>query len=104
MSSSSLTVLRCGKRRTYRVSELVHVIHHPRNYISTHGKGATVTVVRVAKSAVSPTVPSRLYMATANSGNAAANAHRKALLLAVAEAEMGRYAVTRYVNVDAKEK
>lgn len=61
-------------------------------------------VVRPAKSAVAPTVPSRSYIATANSGNAAANPHRKALLLAIAEAAMGRYAVTRYMNVDAKEK
>lgn len=63
-----------------------------------------MAVVSPAKSAVAPTVPSRRYIATANSGNAAANALRNALLLAIAEAAMGRYAVTRYVNVDAKEK
>ena len=63
-----------------------------------------MAVVSPAKSAVAPTVPSRRYIVTANSVNAAANALRNALLLAIAEAAMGRYAVTRYVNVDAKEK
>jgi hypothetical protein len=61
-------------------------------------------VARPARRAVAPTVPSLLYMAPANNGNAAANADRSALLLAMAEAAIGRYAVTRYVNVDVKTK
>lgn len=61
-------------------------------------------VARPARRAVAPTVPSLSYMAPANSGNAAANADRNALLLAMAEAAIGRYAVTRYVNVDVKTK
>lgn len=69
----------------------------------THGNGAMI-VARPARRAVAPTVPSLLYMAPANSGNAAANADRSALLLAMAEAAIGRYAVTRYVNVDVKTK
>lgn len=41
-------------------------------------------------------------MAPANSGKAAANVNRNALLLAIAEAAIGRYAVTWYVNVEVK--
>lgn len=47
-------------------------------------------VVKPASNAVAPTVPSRLYIAGANSGNAAANVHLSALLLAIAEAAIGR--------------
>lgn len=43
-------------------------------------------------------------MAPANSGKAAANVDRIALLLAIADAAMGRYAVTRYVNTEVKTK
>ena len=69
----------------------------------THGKGAII-VVRPANNAVAPTVPNRSYIAPANRGNAAANADRSALLLAMADAAIGRYAVTRYVNVDVNTK
>lgn len=55
-----------------------------------------------ANSPVAATVPSLLYIAPANSGNAAANVNRSALLLDMAEAAMGRYAVTWYVNVEVK--
>jgi hypothetical protein len=48
--------------------------------------------VSPARSAVAPTVPSLLYIAPANSGKAAANAERIALLDAMALAAMGRYA------------
>ena len=45
-------------------------------------------------------MPSRLYIAGANNGNTAANKDLKALFEAIADAAMGRYAVTRYVKVD----
>lgn len=60
--------------------------------------------MRPAKSAVAPTVPRRSYIGPAKRGKAAANIHRRAALLAIAEAEIGRYAVTRYIKVDMKEK
>ena len=69
----------------------------------THGDGAMI-VARPARRAVAPTVPSLSYIAPANNGNAAANANRSALLLAIADAAIWRYAVTRYVNVDVKTK
>lgn len=69
----------------------------------THGNGA-MSVVRPANNAVAPTVPNRSYIAPANRGNAAAKADRRALLLAMADAAIGRYAVTRYVNVDVNTK
>jgi len=69
----------------------------------THGNGAII-VVRPASNAVAPTVPNRSYIAPANRGNAAAKADRRALLLAMADAAIGRYAVTRYVNVDVNTK
>lgn len=68
-----------------------------------NGSGA-ISVVRPARSAVAPTVPRRSYIGPAKRGKAAANIHRRALLLAIAEAEIGRYAVTRYMKVDMKEK
>lgn len=49
-----------------------------------------MSVVKPASSAVAPTVPSLLYMALANSGNAAAKEKRIATLLARAEAAIGR--------------
>lgn len=55
----------------------------------TYGKGV-MSVVKPASSAVAPTVPSLLYMALANSGNAAAKEKRIATLLARAEAAIGR--------------
>jgi hypothetical protein len=61
-------------------------------------------VARPARRAVAPTVPNLSYIAPANNGNAAANADRNALLLAIADAAIGRYAMTRYVNVDVKTK
>jgi len=63
-----------------------------------------MSAVKPANRAVAPTVPSRLYMVPANNGKAAANVDRIALLLAMAEAAIGRYAVTRYVNTDVKAK
>lgn len=60
----------------------------------THGNGAMI-VVRPANNAVAPTVPNRSYIAPANRGNPAANADRSALLLAMADAAIGRYATTR---------
>lgn len=47
-------------------------------------------VVRPARSAVAPTVPSFEYMAPANSGKTAAKIERSALLLAMADAAIGR--------------
>jgi hypothetical protein len=75
----------------------------PLDVCLAYGNGAMI-VERPAKRAVAPTVPSLSYIAPANSGNTAANAERNALLLAIAEAAIGRYAVTRYVNVDVKTK
>lgn len=43
-------------------------------------------------------------MAPAKSGKAAAKVDRNALLLAIADAAIGRYATTKYVNVDVKTK
>jgi len=63
-----------------------------------------MSVAKPARRAVAPTVPSLSYIIPANNGNAAANADRNALLLAIADAAIGRYAVTRYVNVDVKTK
>jgi hypothetical protein len=60
----------------------------------THGSGA-ITVVKPARSAVAPTVPSLVYIAPANKGNPAANDERSALFAAMADAAMGRYATTR---------
>ncbi len=57
-----------------------------------------------ASNAVAPTVPSLVYIAPANSGNTAANDERRALFAAIADAAMGRYAVTRYVNTPVKMK
>lgn len=55
----------------------------------THGNGAAI-VVRPANNAVAPTVPRRSYIAPAKRGNAAAKAHRKAVLPAMADAAIGR--------------
>ncbi len=69
----------------------------------THWSGAS-TVVRPARSAVAPTAPRRSYIARANNGNTAANVERIALFAAIADAAIGRYAVTVYVNVDVNTK
>jgi hypothetical protein len=69
----------------------------------THGSGA-ITVVNPASSAVAPTVPSLEYIAGANKGNPAANDERNALFEAIADAAIGRYATTRYVNTELKTK
>ena len=61
-------------------------------------------VVKPARSAVAPTVPSLWYICPANSGNAAAKHVRTNVLAAIALAATGRYAVTRYVNTDVKQK
>jgi len=61
-------------------------------------------VMSPARSAVAPTVPNRWYIAPAKSGNTAAKEERMALFDAIADAAMGRYAVTRYVKVDVKTK
>ena len=63
----------------------------------THGRGA-MRVASPASKAVAPTVPSRSYICPAKSGNAAANDVRTAAFAAIADAAIGRYAVTRYVN------
>ena len=63
----------------------------------THGSGAEM-VVKPARRAVAPTVPRRSYICPAKSGNAAANDVRTAAFAAIADAAIGRYAVTRYVN------
>lgn len=55
-----------------------------------------------ARRPVAPTTPSRAYICLAKSGKMAANAERRALLAAIADAAMGRYAVTRYVKTDWK--
>jgi hypothetical protein len=54
--------------------------------------------------AVAPTVPSLAYSGAANNGNTAAKLDRIALFAAIAEAAMGLYVVTRYVNVDVNTK
>lgn len=69
----------------------------------TYGRGV-IRVVRLARSAVAPTVPSFPYMELANRGNTAANDERSALLAAMADAAIGRYAVTRYVKVEVNTK
>lgn len=57
-----------------------------------------------ASSAVAPTVPSRVYIWPANNGKAAANEDRANALAAIADAAIGRYATTRYVNVPLKQR
>jgi hypothetical protein len=69
----------------------------------THGRGAN-KVAKPAINAVAPTVPNLSYNADANNGNTHPKQLLKKLLLASTEAEMGRYAVTRYVNVDENAK
>ena len=59
----------------------------------THGRGAA-SVVKPASSAVAPTVPRRLYIWPAKSGNAAAEDVLVKVLDAMADAAIGRYAVT----------
>lgn len=59
-----------------------------------HGSGA-ITAVKPTSSVVAPTVPSLPYIAPANSGSAAAKVERSAELDAMADAAMGRQAVTR---------
>ena len=61
-------------------------------------------MARPASRAVAPTAPSLTYIGWANNGNAAANVDRRALFAAMADAAMGRYAVTRYVKTDEKTK
>lgn len=61
-------------------------------------------VVKPANKAVAPTVPSRSYMNPAKRGNANAVVQRKNVLPAMADAAAGRYATTRYVNTEVKEK
>ena len=60
----------------------------------TYGNGAMIAA-KLAISAVAPTVPRRWYMAPANNGKAAAKVDRIALLLAIADAAIGRYTVTK---------
>jgi hypothetical protein len=59
----------------------------------TDGSG-DINVASPANNAVAPTVPSRVYMALANNKNAAAKVDRMKLLLARADATIGRYATT----------
>ena len=70
--------------------------------IATHGMGAA-TVVKPARSAVAPTVPSLSYIWPAKSGNAAAELVRTNVFADIAEAAIGRYAVTRYVKMAVKQ-
>ena len=51
--------------------------------------------VSPAKRAVAPTVPRRSYIAAENNGKTAAKVDLIALFEAIAEAAMGRYAVTK---------
>jgi hypothetical protein len=60
--------------------------------------------VRPAIRAVAPTVPSLAYSDAANNGKTAAKVDLIALFAAIAEAAMGLYVVTRYVNVDVNTK
>ena len=57
-------------------------------------------VVKPAKSAVAPTVPSLSYICPANSGKPAAKLVRTNVFAAMADAAMGRYAVTVYVKIE----
>lgn len=57
--------------------------------VNTHGKGAN-NVVKPASKAVAPTVPRRLYIASANRGKTAAKLERIKLLPAMADAACGR--------------
>ena len=68
----------------------------------THGIGAA-SVVKPANKADAPTVPSRLYICPANSGNAAADDVRTKVFEDIADAAIGRYAVTRYVKIAEKQ-
>lgn len=70
---------------------------------ATHGIGAA-RVVKPASSAVAPTVPRRWYICPAKSGNAAANDVRTKVFEDIADAAIGRYAVTRYVKMVEKQK
>lgn len=67
-----------------------------------NGKGAAI-VITPASRAVAPSVPSVMYIWPAKSGKAAANMERANAFAAIALAAMGRYALTRYVNVDEKQ-
>lgn len=55
---------------------------------TTHGNGAII-VVKPAKRAVAPTVPSREYIARANNGKTAAKVDLIVLFAAIAEAAIG---------------
>ena len=90
-------------REKMKLVSVQRLAYHNTRFISTYGNGAMIAV-KPASKAVAPTVPSRRYMAPANSGKAAAKDDRRALLLAMADAAMGRYAVTRYVKTDVKTK
>ena len=70
--------------------------------MSAHGKGAAI-VITPANNAVAPSVPSAVYICPAKSGNAAANDERANAFAAMADAAIGRYAETRYVNVEEKQ-
>ena len=80
----------------------MNITSRPCGIIITHGKGAAI-VITPANNAVAPTVPSASYICPAKSGNAEANAPRVNAFAAIADAAMGRYAETRYVNVEEKQ-
>ena len=65
----------------------------------TYGKGAA-TVTTPANNAVAPTVPKASYICPANSGKAAPKEERMKAFAAITVAAIGRYAATRYVNVE----
>lgn len=52
-------------------------------------------VITPANNAVAPTVPRAVYIWPANNGKAQANDDRANAFAAIADAAMGRYAITR---------
>lgn len=66
---------------------------------AAHGSGA-MRVISPARNAVAPTVPMRLYIWFANSGNAAPKHARMIAHPESAAAAIGRYAVTKYVKTE----
>ena len=68
---------------------------------STDGRGAA-SVVKPASNAVAPTVPRRTYICLAKRENPPAAPILMNALDAIADAAIGRYAVTRYVKIETK--
>jgi hypothetical protein len=74
-----------------------------RSHGKTYGRGA-INVVSPASKAVAPTVPSLWYIAPAKRGKAQPKLDRMKLFPAMADAAIGRYATTKYVNTEVKAK